>query len=91
MKEQWKEVEKDMKKRLRARAEHMWKMASKPPTIQEEEEEEGEASGAAANTLTRWASQIPLSENLAIPPSSRNSSLPTPTPPLKSQKSRAPP
>jgi uncharacterized protein YciW len=50
MKEQWKEMEKEMEKRLQAIAEHMRKMASKPPTIIEEEEE-GEASGAAVNGL----------------------------------------
>jgi hypothetical protein len=47
VKEQWKEAEKDMKKRLDVTAEHMQKMVSKPPTIVEEEE--GEALGATAN------------------------------------------
>jgi hypothetical protein len=43
-----------MEKRLRVTAENMRKLASKPLTIIEEEE--GEASGAAANKLARWAS-----------------------------------
>jgi hypothetical protein len=81
-------VEKDMEKRLQATAEHMRKIASKPTTIFEEEE--GEASGAAAKTLARWASQIPPSENLAIPSSLKDSSVPPP-PPSKSKGERAPP
>jgi hypothetical protein len=50
MKEQWKEAEKDMVKRLLGRAEHMRTIVNKPPTIFEEEE--GEASGAAADRLS---------------------------------------
>jgi hypothetical protein len=56
MKEQWKEEEKDMERRLKATVDHMTKIVSKPPTVIEEEE--GEASGTA-NRLARWASQIP--------------------------------
>jgi hypothetical protein len=64
MKEQWKEVEKDMERRLLAIAEHMRKIVSKPPTIFKEEE--GEVSGAVANKLSRWALPIPPSENVPI-------------------------
>jgi hypothetical protein len=77
-----------MEKRLKATTEHMRKMASKPPTIAEEEE--GEVSGAAADRLARWASQISPSENPAIPPSPREPLLPPPPPP-KSKKPQAPP
>jgi hypothetical protein len=56
-----------MEKRLKVIAEHMRKIVSKPPTIIEDEE--GEVSEAVAGQLSRWASQIPLSENLAIPSS----------------------
>jgi hypothetical protein len=83
MKEQWKEAEADREKRLKARTEQIRKNISKPPTIIAEEE--GEASGAAADRLTRWASQIPPSENPAIPPSLRDSSIP-PLPPPKSKE-----
>jgi hypothetical protein len=51
MKEQWKEVQEDMEKGLVARTKHIRKLNSKLPTILEEEE--GEASGAAADRLTR--------------------------------------
>jgi hypothetical protein len=53
MKEQWKELEKDMEKRLKEKADHMNKMANKPLTIIEEE---GEVSGAGANRPARWVS-----------------------------------
>jgi hypothetical protein len=78
-----------MEKRLRAIAEHMRKMVSKPSTISEEEERE--ALGATTNRLARWASQIPPSENPAIPPFPKNSSVPPPPPLPKSKKPRAPP
>jgi hypothetical protein len=87
MKEQLKEVKKDMEKRLKAAAEHMRNMASKPSTIVEEEE--GEASRAAADRLARWVSQIPPSENPAILPSPRKPSLPPPPLP-KVRDSQAP-
>jgi hypothetical protein len=45
-----------MEKRLKATAEHMRKMASKPLTITEEEQEE--APEAAVDRLARWVSQI---------------------------------
>jgi hypothetical protein len=86
IKEQWKEVEKDMKKRLKATAEHICKLTSKPPTIFEEEE--GEALGTAANRLARWASQIPSSENPTIPPSPRQPSIPH-SPPPRAKSSEA--
>jgi hypothetical protein len=87
IKEQWKEVEVDMEESLAARTEHIRKVASKPPTIFEEKE--GEASGAVAARLARWASLLPPSENPAIPPSPRVPSLPPPPP--KSKKPRVPP
>jgi hypothetical protein len=78
-----------MKKRLKARAENIRRLANKPPTILKEEEE-GEASGMAVARLARWASQNPPSENPAIPPSPREPSLPPPPLP-KTKKPRAPP
>jgi hypothetical protein len=87
MKEQWKEAGKDMEKRLKATAENMRKMTSKPPTIAEEE---GEALGAAGDRLARWASKILPSENPAILPSPREPSLPPPPLP-KYKMPRAPP
>jgi hypothetical protein len=83
LKEQWKEVEVDMEKRLKAKSEHIRGLVSKPPTILEKEE--GEVSGTVAVRLARWASQIPPSENSAIPPSPKEPSLP-PSPPPKTKK-----
>jgi hypothetical protein len=83
MKEQWKEVEEDMEKRLMAKTKQIRTLISKPPTIWEEEE--GEALGMVAAKLARWASQIPPSENPTILPSPREPSLPPP-PLLKSKK-----
>jgi hypothetical protein len=87
MKEQWKEAEIDMEKRLAARTEHVRKLVHKPVTLGEEEE--GEASVAAVDRLARWASLVPSSENPAMLPSPREPSLPPPPPPQtkKSQSS----
>jgi hypothetical protein len=79
MKKQWKEVEKSIEERLRAKAEHMRKIVSKPLTIIEEEE--GEATGVAADRLARWVLQIPLSF-------AKDSSV-APPPPPKTKKQRA--
>jgi hypothetical protein len=53
MKEQWKEVDKDMEQRLKATIKHLGKIVNTPPTNLEEG---GGASGAAAHRLARWVS-----------------------------------
>jgi hypothetical protein len=72
-------VERDMENRLRKKAKQMYE-ANRPPTIREEEE--GEALGASARGLARWASQIPPSENPTILPFPQCSSISPPPLPL---------